>query len=277
MATKPISQLTVGFLGCGSIGSSLIKGFTAAGEIPSHQLIASCTTASKLERITKEYNIKTTTDNTKLVHDSDVVIICVPPRCVLPVLKEIKDAVTAKKGSLLLVSIASGVTLKAMEAELPSGCPVIRVMPNTPCMVQAGASVYSLGSHATDMQGDLVRHFFQSVGTCHKIDEGLIDAVIGVSGSGPAYVYTFIEALSDGGVKAGLPRALSTQLAAQTLLGASKMVLETGKHTGALKDEVCVPGGTTISGIQALEEKGLRGAVMAAVQATVARAKDLHK
>jgi pyrroline-5-carboxylate reductase len=166
------------------------------------------------------------------------------------------------------------VTLARLEAGLGSSR-VIRVMPNTPCLVGSSAAAYSLGSAATKSDGELVEQFLHSVGIAVRVDEKLLDAVTGLSGSGPAFVYLMIEALSDGGVRAGLPRDIATQLAAQTVRGAAEMVLQTGQHPGVLKDQVASPGGTTIAGLQALEERGVRGALMAAVEAAARRSREL--
>jgi pyrroline-5-carboxylate reductase len=175
----------------------------------------------------------------------------------------------------LIVSIAAGISLKTLADGLGSGCRIIRVMPNTPCLVGCGASAYSRGPHATEQDAQLVQRLLSNVGTAVEVPEKLLDAVTGLSGSGPAYVYQIIEALSDGGVRMGLPRETATRLAAQTVLGAAQMVLSTGQHPGALKDAVTSPGGTTIAGLHALERGGLRGTLMDAVEAATQRAKEL--
>jgi len=175
----------------------------------------------------------------------------------------------------LLVSIAAGVTLSALEGSLGGEAKVIRVMPNTPALVGASASAFALGSNATRDDAELASKLLGSVGEAFEVKEGLLDAVTGLSGSGPAYVYQFIEALSDGGVAAGLPRDIATRLAAQTVLGGAKMVLETGQHPGPLKDMVTSPGGTTIAGVHELEKGGVRAAVMNAVRVATDRARQL--
>ena len=187
-------------------------------------------------------------------------------------LNEIKPAFTGKH---LLVSIAAGVTLNKLEAGLPMKSRVIRVMPNTPALVGAAASGYALGTHATPEDGELAQQLLSAVGVAFSVKESLLDAVTGLSGSGPAYVFQIIEALSDGGVASGLPRDVATQLAAQTLLGAAKMVLETGQHPGALKDMVTSPGGTTIDGLHELEKGRVRAALMNAVRAATNKSKEL--
>jgi pyrroline-5-carboxylate reductase len=174
-----------------------------------------------------------------------------------------------------LISIAAGVTLARLEAALPAGARVIRVMPNTPALVGEAAAAFALGKSATAADGELAKKLLSAVGIAFLVKESLLDAVTGLSGSGPAYVYQFIEALSDGGVAAGLPRDISTKLAAQTVLGAAKMVLETGQHPGALKDQVTSPGGTTIEGLHELEKGKLRATVMSAVRAATEKSKKL--
>ena len=175
----------------------------------------------------------------------------------------------------LLVSIAAGVTLARMESVLPPGARVVRVMPNTPALVGASASAFALGKSAIAEDGQLAQKLFSSVGVAYQVKESLLDAVTGLSGSGPAYVFLMIEALSDGGVAAGLPRDIATKLAAQTLLGSAKLLLETGQHPGALKDMVTSPGGTTIEGIHELEKGGLRAALMNAVRAAADKSRKL--
>jgi pyrroline-5-carboxylate reductase len=188
------------------------------------------------------------------------------------VLGEIRDRFTPRH---LLISIAAGVPSAKLEAALPARARVIRVMPNTPALVGASASGYALGKSATRSDGELAQRLLSALGVAFQLKESLLDAVTGLSGSGPAYVYQFIEALSDGGVASGLPRDVATKLAAQTVLGAAKMVLETGQHPGALKDMVTSPGGTTIEGLHELEKGKLRGTVMSAVRAATEKSRKL--
>jgi pyrroline-5-carboxylate reductase len=177
----------------------------------------------------------------------------------------------------LVVSIAAGVSLARLAEGLAPGTRLVRVMPNTPCLVGASASAFSPGEHATEEDVSLVQGLLDTVGKAFRLPEHLLDAVTGLSASGPAFVYLVIEALSDGGVRAGLPRDVSTALAAQTVLGAARMVLETGQHPGALKDAVASPGGTTIAGLHELERAGVRGALMSAVEAASRRAAELGR
>jgi pyrroline-5-carboxylate reductase len=201
-----------------------------------------------------------------------VLILAVKPDQVGGALSEIRDQVTEKH---LLISIAAGVTLAKLEASLGGDTRIVRVMPNTPALVGDSATGFALGKSATPADAELAKKLFSAVGVAFQVKESLLDAVTGLSGSGPAYVYLFIEALSDGGVAAGLPRDVATRLAAQTVMGAAKMVLETGQHPGALKDMVTSPGGTTIEGLHELEKGKLRGTVMSAVRAATEKSKKL--
>jgi pyrroline-5-carboxylate reductase len=216
--------------------------------------------------------VATSASNRDVTERSDVLILAVKPQSMAPVLAELRSVVT---DGHLVVSIAAGVPLAALAAGLGPSCRLIRVMPNTPALVGAGASGYCLGPNATADDEAVVRACLGSVGRAYRVPESLLDAVTGLSGSGPAFVYLMIEALSDGGVRVGLPRDVATALAAQTLLGAAQMVLETGLHPGVLKDQVASPGGTTIAGLHALERGGLRAALIDAVQAATRRSAEL--
>jgi pyrroline-5-carboxylate reductase len=199
-------------------------------------------------------------------------ILATKPDQVAAALAEIAGAIGP---SHLLISIAAGVPLAKLESALPPGTRVIRVMPNTPALVGAGAAGFALGKNATAADGELAQKLLSAVGLAVPVKESLLDAVTGLSGSGPAYVYQFIEALSDGGVAAGLPRDVATRLAAQTVLGSAKMVLETRQHPGVLKDQVTSPGGTTIEGVHELEKGAFRATVINAVRAATEKSKKL--
>jgi pyrroline-5-carboxylate reductase len=202
----------------------------------------------------------------------DVLVLAVKPQSMAALLAEVRPVLTNRQ---LIVSIAAGITLRQLAEGLGSERRLVRVMPNTPCLVGASAAGYSPGEAATADDLALVDRLLNAVGQAFRLPESLLDAVTGLSGSGPAFVYVMIEALSDGGVRVGLPRNVATALAAQTVFGAAKMVLETGTHTGVLKDMVASPGGTTIAGLHALERGGLRAALMDAVEAATQRAREL--
>ncbi len=207
-----------------------------------------------------------------MVKSAAVLVLAVKPDQVGGVLAGIRDFVTDKH---CLISIAAGVPLARLEAGLAAGARLIRVMPNTPALVGASATAFALGKAARPEDGELARQLFSAVGVAFQVKESLLDAVTGLSGSGPAYAYLFIEGLSDGGVAAGLPRDVATRLAAQTVLGSARMVLETGLHPGVLKDMVTSPGGTTIEGLHELEKGKLRGTVISAVRAAAEKSKKL--
>ena len=266
------STLKIGFLGAGKMASALASGFIHAGLAPAESLIASDPIEAACAALAKDAGIKTTANNSEVLKSAQILVLAVKPDQVASVLAEARPHFTDKH---LLVSIAAGVTLQRLESALPEGARVIRVMPNTPALIGASASAFALGRHATPDDAQLALKLFSSVGIAFQVKESLLDAVTGLSGSGPAYAFLIIEALSDGGVAAGLPRDIATKLAAQTLLGSARMVLETGQHPGALKDAVTSPGGTTIEGVHELEKGGLRAALINAVRAATDKSKKL--
>jgi pyrroline-5-carboxylate reductase len=266
------SNLTMGFLGAGRMASALAKGFVQAGLLTADQIIASDPIEAARTHFVQTVGSRTTASNSEVAGFARVIILSVKPDQVEEVLSEVRNYFTA---GCLVVSIAAGVTLTKLEAALNPGAHVIRVMPNTPALVGASATAFALGKSASVEDGQLALKLFSAVGVAYQLKESLLDAVTGLSGSGPAYVYLMIEALSDGGVAAGLPREIATNLAAQTLLGAAKMVLETRLHPGALKDMVTSPGGTTIEGLHELERCGVRGALMQAVRAATEKSRKL--
>jgi pyrroline-5-carboxylate reductase len=226
---------------------------------------------SKFEKAT---GVPTLDSNSAVVAACDVLILAVKPQVVPAVLDELQAVLTAQH---LVISIAAGLTLKTLADGLNPGVRFVRVMPNTPCLVGASATGYSPDATATQADVELVGKLFGSVGKAFRVAEPLLDAVTGLSGSGPAFVYVLIEALADGGVRCGLPRDVAQALAAQTVLGAAKMVIETNQHPATLKDAVASPGGTTIAGLHALERAGFRAAAMDAVEAATKRAQELGK
>src|SRR5512136_645565 len=266
------AKLTIGFLGAGKMATALAKGFVRAGLVTAKQVIASDPSEAARAAFGKEVGAKTTPSNPAVVKFAEVLLLAVKPDQVSGVLAEIRDLFAQKH---LLISIAAGVPLAKLEAGLPAGARLIRVMPNTPALVGASATAFALGKAARPADGALAQKLFSAVGLAFQVKEALLDAVTGLSGSGPAYGYLFIEGLSDGGVAAGLPRDVATRLAAQTVLGSAKMVLETGLHPGALKDMVTSPGGTTIEGLHELEKGKLRGTLISAVRAATDKSKKL--
>jgi len=267
-----VTQLKIGFIGAGKMATALARGFVRGELAGPREIIAGDPVDAARKHFAADVGAKTATANAEVAEFAQVLILATKPDQVSAALAEIRGALTEKH---LLISIAAGVPLAKLEAALPPGARVIRVMPNTPALVGAGASAFALGKSATAADGELAKKLLSAVGLAFQVKEPLLDAVTGLSGSGPAYVYQFIEALSDGGVAAGLPRDLATKLAAQTVLGAAKMVLETGVHPGVLKDQVTSPGGTTIDGLHELEKGRMRAAVMSAVRAATNKSKKL--
>jgi pyrroline-5-carboxylate reductase len=265
-------ELRVGFLGAGKMATALARGWIAAGLLAPAECRASDPVPSARQTFAAGTGGTAEADNCAIVEASDLLVLAVKPQNMAELLAAIAPAVGPRH---LIVSIAAGVTLGQLAAALGADSRLIRVMPNTPCLVGASASGYAPGEAATADDVALVDRLLNVVGTAFRLPEHLLDAVTGLSGSGPAFVYTVIEALSDGGVRVGLPRDVATALAAQTVLGSARMVLETGLHPGVLKDQVTSPGGTTIAGIHALERGGLRAALMDAVEAATKRSVEL--
>ena len=266
--------VSIGFLGAGQMATALASGWSTAGLIDVAKSRAADPYPEARAKFESVTGIKTLDANRDVAAASDVLVLAVKPQVMAAVLADVRPAI---RPNHLVVSIAAGVTLQTLGQGLGEKTRIVRVMPNTPCLVGASASAYSPASSATPEDGELAGKLFGAVGKAFRVAEPLLDAVTGLSGSGPAFAYIFIEALADGGVRCGLPRDVALVLAAQTVLGSAKMVLETGQHPGALKDAVASPGGTTIAGLHALERAGLRGAVMDAVEAATARAQELGR
>jgi len=264
---------TLACIGVGAMGEALVRGILRAGLVPREQVWVTDADQDKLVRVAQEHGVHAAT-NPEAARLADTVIVAVKPHLVAPVLREIGPAL---KSGACVISIAAGVPLRVIEGNLPPGTPAIRAMPNTPCLIGQGAIALAPGRHASAEQVAEAQRLFGALGLTVIVDESHMDAVTGLSGSGPAYVYLFIEALADGGVLAGLPRDVALRLAAQTVAGAARMVLETGRHPGALKDMVTSPAGTTIAGVSVLEDRGFRGATMRAVQAASARSAELGR
>lgn len=265
--------MKLGLIGCGKMGGALLRGVIKAELVKPADITACDKFPEASAALAKEFkglkNVKTPSD---VAAASEIIILAVKPQDMQKLLVGL-----AGGRARLFISIAAGLTLKQLDAWLGGSHRVIRSMPNTPALVLQGASAFARGSKATDKDAAAAKSILGAVGTVSEVTEALLDAVTGLSGSGPAYVYTVIEAMADGGVLMGLPRAAALQLAAQTVAGAAQMVLQTGKHPAALRDEVTSPGGTTIAGLEQLEKQGLRNALVQAVRKATERSKELAK
>nr|WAO97495.1 pyrroline-5-carboxylate reductase [Rosa hybrid cultivar] len=268
----PTETYKLGFIGAGKMAESIARGIVRSGILPPNRITTSHSSALRRQAF-ESFGVHLLPRNDDVVEASDVLIFSVKPQVVKDVVLQLRPLLSTKK---LLVSIAAGVKLKDLQ-DWAGHSRFIRVMPNTPSAVGVAASVLSLGGAATEQDGDLIAELFGSVGKIWKADEKLFDAITGLSGSGPAYIYLAIEALADGGVAAGLPRELALGLASQTVLGAASMATSSGKHPGQLKDDVTSPGGTTIAGIHELEKGGFRGILMNAVVAAARRSRELSQ
>ena len=266
--------LKIGFLGAGKMATALASGFVSTGKLKPQNLIGSDPYPKALKVFKENTGGQITDKNTDVARDADLIFLAVKPEKVGDALDSIQRY---WRESHCLISIVAGAKLDQLAAHLPAGARILRVMPNTPALVGSSASAFALGEFATRMDAEITTSLLNSVGITEEVTERLLDAVTGLSGSGPAFVYQFIEALSDGGVASGLPRELATKLAAQTVAGAAKMVLETGIHPGQLKDAVTSPGGTTIEGVHELEKGGLRATTMNAVRAAAAKSRKLGR
>lgn len=263
----------VGFVGGGAMAEALCGGLLAAG-VPASQLRAADPDPERRRLLAERLRIEVAADNTFAVQQSDVVVIAVKPGIVSRALGALREAAGARQP--LWISIAAGVRLASLGAALPDGARIVRAMPNTPALVRAGATAICGNERAGASDLALARALFESVGYCWQTsDEALLDAVTGLSGSGPAYVFVFLEALADAGVRVGLPRDAAAQLACHTVLGAARLAEATGRHPAALKDQVTSPGGTTIAGLERLEAGGLRAALYEAVAAATRRSREL--
>jgi len=272
--TSEARTTRIGFIGAGRMATALAKGLVQA-----RFTSADCVTAGDLdpaarERFVRETGCTAAPSNDAAVRDAQIVVLAVKPQSMPAVLQELRPLLGPEQ---LVVSIAAGVTLASLAEALGTQRRLVRVMPNTPCLVGKGASGFALGGAATDDDGAVVQRLLTTVGLAVQLPERLLDAVTGLSGSGPAYAFQMIEALSDGGVRVGLPRDVATRLAAQTLLGAAEMVLATGQHPALLKDAVASPGGTTIAGLHAMEQAAVRAGLINAVVAATERSQELGR
>ena len=261
----------LGFIGVGNMGEALVKGLLASGASKPSQIWVSARRKERVAELCKTYGVNGGT-NAEITDACDVLVLGVKPQILDQVLRGIADKVTHEK---LIISVAAGVPIAAIERRLHIAARIVRSMPNTPATVGAGATAIALGEHATEADLSVARALFDSVGITVLLEESQIDAATGLSGSGPAYIFLIIEALSDAGVKVGLSRSAAMQLAAQTVLGSAKLLIESKEHPGMLKDKVTSPGGTAIAGLHTLEAGGLRNVLMNAVEAASRRAREL--
>lgn len=259
------------FLGAGNMATAIIRGLLRAG-LSTDKVTATVRREEKRLELETAFSIRASFDNVAAARAAEVIVLSVKPQALDKLLTEIAPAVDSHK---LVISVAAGVPIAAIERRLGAGARIIRAMPNTPCLVGAGATAVAAGGHATQEDLRLAVSMFDSVGMTTVVDEYLLDAVTGLSGSGPAYIFLIIEALSDAGVKVGLSRHQALKLAAHTVLGSAKLLLETNQHPGQLKDQVTSPGGTAIAGLHTLEAGGLRTTLINAVEAATLRAKAL--
>ena len=269
----------VGFIGCGNMGSAMIGGILKNGLAGKDEIIASCKSEGTKERITKELGITVTLDSAEVAQKADVVFLAIKPYQFDAVLPQINGKLEADQ---IVISVAAGKSLSMIETALMSidvagKLKVVRAMPNTPALVGEAMTAITPNANLNEEDIAKVKALFESFGQVEVVPESMMNAVIGVSGSSPAFIYMLIEAMADAAVVEGMPRAQAYKFAAQSVLGSAKMVLETGMHPGALKDAVCSPGGTTIAGVEALEQCGFRGSVMEGIRATVAKAEEMSK
>jgi pyrroline-5-carboxylate reductase len=273
MAMADLEGIRVGFIGCGAMARALAGGLVEAGLSPERILAADPFPGARAQ-FEEAIGSKPTEDNGEVVSQAEIVVIAVKPGVVATILAALDPALSARP---LWISIAAGVTLENLRNALPSATRVVRTMPNTPALVGAGATAYFPGPGLDETDIARVEGVLEAAGWCWRApNEGLLDAVTGLSGSGPAYVFLILEALADAGVRQGLPRDVAQELATRTVLGSAKLALETGTHPGALKDQVTSPGGTTIAGLEQLEAHGVRAAIYDAVGAATDRSKALR-
>ncbi len=262
------------FIGGGNMAEALLRGVLAADRIRPEEIVVTDVRDERLAYLKSTHHVDVSSDNAQAAQQSEVVLLAVKPQVMAQVLDELKGAIGDQQ---LLISIAAGISTTTIAARFPRPVRIVRVMPNTPALVLEGVSALARGRHAANQDLETARHFFEAVGKVVVVDESLMDAVTGLSGSGPAYVFLIIEALADAGVKVGLSREVALALAAQTVRGAARLVMETGKHPAELKDMVASPGGTTIAGLHALEQGGVRAALINAVEVAARRSQELGK
>ena len=269
-----LASHTIGFIGGGNMAEALIRGLVKGNHLPSSHVLVSGPRRERLDELHAKYAIETMIDNKALAERCDLVVLSVKPQILDKVLREIGDRL---KSGTLVISIAAGVDTATIEEAVADGVRVVRAMPNTPALVGAGATAISAGKHASPEDLATARAMFDAVGITVELDESHLDAVTGLSGSGPAYIFLILEALADAGVKVGLARRNAQRLAAQTVMGSAKMLMDLDEHPGVLKDMVTSPGGTAIAGLHTLEEGGLRTTLINAVETATKRARELGR
>ena len=266
------TEAKIAVLGAGKLGEAVLGGLLDAKTLKPDDIIATAAHQARLDDLSERFGVRTTLDNVEAVQAASMVLLCVKPKTIAKVVDEVAGALDASK---LVVTAAASVTAGFIEARLTGAVPVVRAMPNTPCLIRKGMTGLAPGAHATEEHVETARGVFEAVGRTVVVDERHMDAITGLSASGPAFIYIVIESLAEGGVKVGLPRDVATELAAQTVLGAGAMVLETGEHPALLKDMVTTPAGCTIDGILELEDGGLRVTLIKAIVKASARAAEL--
>lgn len=262
----------VGFIGAGNMAKAIVSGMLAKKAVRPEDILVSRRSREALEQLQKEWGIAVTTDNMEVARTADIVFLAVKPQVLSEVIAQIRTEI---KEHQLFISIAAGKTLTWLEKEFETKVKLVRSMPNTPAMVGEGCTGFCVNPMVTQEEKNLVRHFFECCGTAYEVPEQLMDVVGAAAGSAPAFVFVFAEAMADAAVAAGMPRRMAYDMAAQTLLGSGKLLQETGKHPGELKDMVCSPAGTTICGVRVLEEQGMRGAVMDALDSCIQKSRNL--
>ncbi len=277
-ATPPsvsiLAAHTIGFIGAGNMAEAMIRGLVKGGHIAPDRVLGSAPRAERRDELAAKYAIHMTASNADVARASGLVVLAIKPQIMDKILREIGEHL---KPGTLVVSIAAGIDTATIEAAIPDTARVVRAMPNTPALVGAGATAISGGKQASEADLATCRALFDAVGITVTLDEGHLDAVTGLSGSGPAYIFLILEALADAGVKVGLSRRNAQRLAAQTVMGSAKMLLDTDEHPGKLKDMVTSPGGTAIAGLHTLEEGGLRTTLINAVETATRRSRELGR
>ena len=265
-------ELKIGFIGCGNMGSAMVGGIIKSGYQTASNIIVSTKSEKSAQKIKNEFNVKTTLDNKEVAKEADILILAVKPNMYKGVIEEIKSNLTKEQ---LIITIAAGVTIKNMEEWIGEGYKIVRTMPNTPALVGEAMSAFCPNKNVTDKGIEIVSNMFNSFGKSVQLEEKLFHAFTALCGSSPAYIFIFIEAMADAAVKLGIPRAKAYDMAAQSLVGSAKMVLDTGKHPAVLKDMVCSPAGTTIDAVEELEKHGFRYAVIEALVKCAEKSKSM--